>query len=99
MSALLLTFGGGTTGALTYATSTYALTITSVPGKDAMLIETPTLLGGTTTTEVAWDDITRPLSYHPFVTFEANGAKYYLDELGEMHDDSFMERLEKAINA
>lgn len=99
MSTLLLAFGGGTTGALTYATSTYALTVVSVPGKDAMLIETPTLTGGSTKTEVAWADVTRPLGYHPFATFEANGRKFYLDELGEIHDDAFMERLEKAINA
>ena len=99
MSALLLTFGGATTGALSYATSTYALTITSVSGRDAIIIETPTLTGGTKTAEVAWAEITRPLGYHPFATFEANGRKYYLDELGEMHDDTFMEKLEKAINA
>jgi hypothetical protein len=98
MSMLLLSFGGGTTGALTWATSTYVLTITSIPGKEAMIIETPTLTGGSTTTEVAWADITRPLGYHPFATFEAKGNKYYLDELGEMHDEQFMEKLEKAIN-
>jgi len=98
MSMLLLSFGGGTTGALTWATSTYVLTITSIPGKEAMIIETPTLTGGSTTTEVAWADITRPLGYHPFATFEAKGNKYYLDELGEMHDEQFMGKLEQAIN-
>lgn len=98
MSALLLSFGGATTGALTYATSTYALTVVSVPGKEAFVIETPTLTGGTVKAEVAWSDVTRPLGYHPFATFEAKGSKYYLDELGEMHDDTFMEKLEEAIN-
>jgi len=98
MSVLLLSFGGATTGALTYATSTYALSVTSVPGKDSILIETPTLTGGSVRTEVAWADITRPMGYHPFATFEANGKMFYLDELGEMYDDTFMEKLEEAIN-
>ena len=92
MSALLLFFGGGTTGAVTWATSTYVLRIVTVPGKDAMLVDTPTFFGGTMSTEVAWAEITRPRSYHPFATFEAAGRKYYLDELGEMHDSGFMER-------
>jgi len=98
MSGLLLFFGGGTTGALTWATSTYVLKMHTVPGKDAYLITTPTLTGGTKDTEVAWEDVTRPLSYHPFVTFEAAGKKFYLDELGEMFDESFPAKLEEALN-
>lgn len=98
MSSLLLFFGGGTTGALTWATTTYVLSIYSVPGKDALMITTPTLTGGTKETEVAWADITRPIGYHPFATFEADGRKYYMDELGDMHDETFPERLEEALN-
>ena len=96
--AQLLFFGGGTTGALTWATSTYVLKMYSVPGKDSYTITTPTLTGGTKETEVAWEDVTRPLGYHPFSTFEAAGKMYYLDELGEMHDESFPEKLEEALN-
>jgi hypothetical protein len=92
MSALLITFGGGTTGALAWATTTYVYQITTIPGKEALLIDTPTLMGGTKSTEVAWTEITRPMGWHPFATFEAAGNKYYLDELGTMHDDGFMER-------
>lgn len=98
MSALLIFFGGGTTGMLTWATTTYVLQIRSIPGKEAILIDTPTITGGTATTEVAWGDITRPLGYHPFATFEAQGSKYYLDELGDMYDDTFQEKLTTAIN-
>jgi len=99
MSGLFLTFGGGTTAALTWATSTYVLSVTSIPGRNAMLIKTPTLFGGVREREVEWSDITRPIGYHPFSTFEAAGAKYYLDELGTMHDETFPEKLESAINA
>jgi hypothetical protein len=74
------------------------LAMHTVPGKDALLITTPTLMGGTTETEVAWADISRPIGYHPFATFEANGKKFYLDELGEMFDDTFPEKLEEALN-
>lgn len=74
MSALLIFFGGGTTGMLTWATSTYVMKIMSVPGKDAVAITTPTLMGGERETEVAWADIQRPVGYHPFATFEAAGA-------------------------
>ena len=99
MSGLLLFFGGGTTGALTWATSTYVLKIMAVPGKeDAMLITTPTLTGGEKVTEVSWADITRPIGYHPFATFEANGSKFYLDELGEMYDETLPTKLEEALN-
>ena len=52
MSALLITFGGATTGGLAWATGTYALNIWSVPGKEALRIETPTLTGGVASTEV-----------------------------------------------
>ena len=98
MSSLLIFFGGGTTGMLTWATTTYVLQVRSIPGKEALLIDTPTITGGTKTTEVAWADVTRPLGYHPFATFEAQGSKYYLDELGEMFDDTFQEKLTNAIN-
>ena len=98
MSGLLLFFGGGTTGALTWATSTYVLKMVSVPGKDAYTITTPTLTGGSKETEVLWEDVTRPIGYHPFATFQANGRKYYLDELGEMHDEDFPAKLEEALN-
>ena len=69
-----------------------------VPGKDSYIITTPTITGGTQDTEIAWADVTRPMSYHPFATFEANGSKFYLDELGEMHDESFPEKVEEALN-
>ena len=98
MSGLLLFFGGGTTGALTWATTTYVLKMVTVPGKDALLITTPTFTGGEKETEVAWSSITRPMGYHPFATFEADGQKYYLDELGEMHDASLPAKLEEALN-
>ena len=98
LCAQLLFFGGGTTGALTWATTTYVFKIHTVPGKDAYLITTPTLTGGNKETEVMWSDVTRPLGYHPFATFEAAGAKYYLDELGEMHDETFTAKLEEALN-
>jgi hypothetical protein len=99
MSGLFLTFGGGTTAALTWATTTYVLNMISIPGRDAYRVETPTLFGGVKTTEVEWSAITRPMGYHPFATFEAAGTKYYLDELGTMHDESFPEKLESKINA
>ena len=92
MSTLLVGFGGATTGALTWATSTYVLQIASIPGRDSMSIDTLTLTGGIMTTEVAWADVTRPMGYHPFATFEAAGKKFYLDELGTMNDETFMER-------
>lgn len=50
MSALIVGFGGATTGGLAWATGTYALNIYSVPDKNALRIETPTLLGGVTET-------------------------------------------------
>ena len=100
MSSLLLFFGGGTTGMLTWCTGTYVLRIRSVPGRDgAVTITTPTLFGGERDAVVALADIGRPSGYHPFATFEASGQKFYLDELGEMHDESFPEALEAALNA
>jgi hypothetical protein len=96
--AQLLFFGAGTTGGLTWATSTYILKMVTVPGKDAYLVTTPTLTGGTKDTEIAWKDVTRPMGYHPFSTFEAQGTKYYLDELGTMHDEAFPSKLEEALN-
>lgn len=98
MSSLLLLFGGGTTGALTWATSTYVLQIRALSAS-TMCIDTLTLTGGTKTTEVDWADITRPQSYHPFATFEAAGRIFYLDELGDMHDETFPEKLEAALNS
>ena len=97
MSGLLCFFGGGTTAALTWATSTYVLSIKTIAGKSTMIIETPTLLGGSTFTEVEWEQITRP-GYHMFATFEAAGKKFYLDELGEMHSEAFPVKLEEALN-
>ena len=79
--------------------NTYVLKMVTVPGKDAYLITTPTLTGGTKDTEVLWADVTRPIGYHPFGTFEAAGKKFYLDELGDMHDESFPAKLEAALNA
>lgn len=99
MSALLVGMGSATTGGLAWATGTYALNIYSVPGKNAMMIETPTLLGGVETTEVSWEDVGRPSGYHPFATFQAGGDKYYVDELGELHDETFLAKLEETINA
>tara|TARA_B110001452_G_C15190622_1_gene413412 strand:+ start:576 stop:983 length:408 start_codon:yes stop_codon:yes gene_type:complete len=99
MSALLVGMGAGTTGGLAWATGTYALNIYSVPGKNAMMIETPTLLGGVETTEVSWDAVERPQGYHPFATFQAAGDKFYIDELGELHDETFTTKLEEAINS
>lgn len=98
MSALLLFFGGGTTGMLTWCTSTYVLRMMTVPGKEAYVITTPTFTGGSKDTEVLWADVTRPMGYHPFATFEAAGQKFYLDELGEMHDEGFPAKLEEALN-
>ena len=99
MSGLLVGMGGATTGGLAWATSTYALNIYSVPGKQAIRIETPTLLGGIESTEVLVADIGRPQGYHPFATFQAGGDKYYIDELGELHDPTFTEMLEEKINS
>ena len=97
MSALLMSFGGATTGGLAWATGTYALNIWSMPGSK-LRIETPTLLGGRTETVVSWEDIGRPQGYHPFATFEAKGDKFYIDELGELHDETFTDKLEEQIN-
>ncbi|KAL3931939.1 MAG: hypothetical protein SGPRY_000912 [Prymnesium sp.] len=97
MSGLLIFFGGGTTAALTWATSTYVLSVKTIPGKDSLLIESPTFFGASMFTEVQWDQISRP-GYHPFVTFEAAGKKFYLDELGEMRSEAFPKKLEDCLN-
>ena len=55
-------------------------------------------MGGTMQTEVAWAAMGRPMGYHPFATFEAAGKKFYLDELGEMHDESVPGKIEDALN-
>ena len=97
MSGLLTFFGGGTTAALTWATSTYILSIKTIAGTEKLLIETPTFMGGSQFTEVEWDQIGRP-GYHLFATFEANGKKFYLDELGEMHSEVFPQKIEECLN-
>lgn len=100
MSAVLLIFGGGTTGGLTWATSTYVLRMLSIPGRDAIKIETPTFTGGIETTEVEWKDIELPVGYHMFQTFQCgkSGKKFWLDDLGEMHDETLPARLEAQLN-
>ena len=98
MSGLLVFFGAGTTGALTWATSTYVLAAHSVAGRAALRLTTPTFTGGSRDTEVAWADITRPVGYHPFVTFSAAGTKYYFDDVGTMHDPAMIPRLEEALS-
>ena len=97
---LLLIFGGGTTGGLTWATSTYVLRMLSIPGRDAIKIETPTFTGGVETTEVEWKDIELPVGYHMFQTFQCgkSGKKFWLDDLGEMHDETLPARLEAQLN-
>jgi hypothetical protein len=100
MSVLLVSFGGITTAACAWATGSYVLNIYSIVGKPNMMkIETPTLLGGSMFTEVDWSTVGRPVGYHPFATFEAAGSKYYIDELGDMHDESLIGKLEEKINA
>ena len=98
MSALLLAFGGGTTGALTWATRTYVKSIHSVPDSTAIAIVTPTFFGGNLLTEVPWEAVGRVDTYHPFATFSAAGRIYYLDEVGTL-EASLQERLEAALNA
>jgi len=98
MSALLLTFGGGTTAALTFATKTYVKTMTSHPSSDMLTIVTPTFFGGERVTDIEWSAVQRCSSYHPFATFEADGKIYYLDEGGELDEDA-QTRLEKVLSA
>lgn len=98
MSSLLIFFGGGTTFMCHWATTTYVMKMVTVPGRDALAITTPTFTGGQTETIVEWAQITRPKGYHPFATFEAAGTKFYLDELGDMHDEDFPKKLEAALN-
>ena len=97
MSALLLSFGGGTTAGLMWATRTYVKSVHSVPGLEAIRVVTPTFFGGELVTEVAWDDVQRVSKSHPFATFEASGRTYYLDEVGAI-DPGFQSRLEAALS-
>merc|ERR1712216_597263 len=100
MSALLISFGGATTGAINWATGTYVLNMTTAPG-DKVKLETTSLLGGSVFTEVAWKDIAAPSSWHLFATIEdsSTGSKFYIDvEDGEIHDESLVPKLEAAIN-
>lgn len=97
MSTILTLFGAGTTGGLYWATGTYVLAMYS-KGDDAVTIELPTLTGGRKEVVVNWADMSPPESYHPFVTFEAKGRKFYLDEVGTIHDESLTSKLEAAMN-
>ena len=96
MSVLLLTFGGFTTAALTYATKTYVKTIWSVPGSTSMTVITPTFFGNELETIVDWKAVRACETYHPFATFEANGRTYYLDEVGEPSPE-FQDKLQQAL--
>ena len=98
MSALLLLFGGGTTGALTWATRTYVKSIHSVPGSTQLAIVTPTFFGADLLSQVPLAAVGRVDTYHPFATFSADGRIFYLDELGQL-DASLQNVLEKALNA
>lgn len=98
MSALLLLFGGGTTGALTWATRTYVKSIHSVPGSTQFAIVTPTFFGADLLSQVPLAAVGRVDTYHPFATFSADGRIFYLDELGQL-DASLQNVLEKALNA
>lgn len=98
MSALLLFFGGGTTGALTWATKTYVKSIHSVVGQpEALHIVTPTFFGGDLLTTAHFDGIRRVDAYHPFATFSVDGRIFYLDEVGQM-GKGLQIKLEKALN-
>jgi hypothetical protein len=99
MAGLLLFFGGGTTAALTWATGTYVLRVHSMPGKEAVRVVTPTLLGGERETEVAWADVVPPQRYHPFSTFQAGDRIFYFDDVGTVHDEALLSRLEAALAA
>ena len=96
MSALLLTFGGGTTGGLMWATKTYVKHIHSIPGRDFLRVVTPTFFGGDRVTEVPWAAVKPIESAHPFATFEADGRLFYLDEVGEF-EPAFKARMEEAL--
>ena len=99
MSAILLTFGGATTAGLHWVCGTYIKTLSGKAGAATFTVETPTLLGGSKTTELAWDSIGRPGSWHPFVTFEAGGSLYYLDvEDGDIYDDGLIDKVEEMLN-
>ena len=96
MSALLLTFGGGTTGGLMWATKTYVKHIHTIPGRDVLRVVTPTFFGGDRITEVPWEAVKPIESAHPFATFEADGRLFYLDEVGEF-EPAFKARMEEAL--
>ena len=96
MSALLLTFGGGTTGGLMWATKTYVKHIHTIPGRDVLRVVTPTFFGGDRVTEVPWEAVKPIESAHPFATFEADGRLFYLDEVGEF-EPAFKARMEEAL--
>mmetsp|Transcript_39953 Transcript_39953/g.87675 ORF Transcript_39953/g.87675 Transcript_39953/m.87675 type:complete len:241 (-) Transcript_39953:294-1016(-) len=99
MSAILLTFGGATTAGLNWVCSSYILSISSVPGASTLKIETTTLLGRPMTTEVAWEAMKRPTSWHPFQTFEADGKMFYLDvDDGFFYDDTLVNKVEDQLN-
>ena len=99
MAGILLFFGGGTTAALTWATGTYVMRVHSVPGREAVRLITPTLFGGERETEVAWADVVPPQRYHPFATFQAGDRIYYFDDVGTVHDETLLSRLEAALAA
>ena len=96
MSALLLTFGGGTTGGLMWATKTYVKHIHTIPGRDVLRVVTPTFFGGDRVTDVPWEAVKPIESAHPFATFEADGRLFYLDEVGEF-EPAFKARMEEAL--
>lgn len=96
MSALLLAFGGGTTGGLMWATKTYVKHIHTIPGRDFLRVVTPTFFGGDRITEVPWEAVKPIESAHPFATFEADGRLFYLDEVGEF-EPAFKARMEEAL--
>jgi len=98
MAALLLSFGGATTGAITWATGTYVLALRALPGGSRIEIDTLTLLGGTKTFEAEWTDIQQCTSWHPFATFQARGKIFYLDEDGLELDKGFVPKLEEMLN-
>mmetsp|Transcript_23936 Transcript_23936/g.78028 ORF Transcript_23936/g.78028 Transcript_23936/m.78028 type:complete len:221 (-) Transcript_23936:381-1043(-) len=97
MSATLVLFGGSTTGMLAWVSGTYVLGMRALPGKK-VAIDTPTLLGGVHTTECDWSEIGRPGSYHPFSTFGAKGAVFWLDEDGTLVDPQVLQKIEAALN-
>jgi len=84
-------------GMLAWVSGTYVLGMRALPGKK-VAIDTPTLLGGVHTTECDWSEIGRPGSYHPFSTFGAKGAVFWLDEDGTLVDPQVLQKIEAALN-